>query len=143
MKKLILIAGSFGALCALVLAVLITLILLAFLALIYFNKPTPQEDITGQTPRELLDVFLSDCRTGNMAAAKSRWTPESLKRFPDHIQWFAELGKAELSYGEASNGKYETIWVIVAEGTLEGKSIWRHFYFEVRDSKWYLHWHKI
>ena len=69
MKRALLIAASFGASCALVLAILHATM---FLVLIYFNQPTPQKDITGKTPRELLDVFLSDCRAGNMAAAKSR-----------------------------------------------------------------------
>jgi len=140
MKSVILKTATFGASFGFTLALFIGILIIV---LGYFNRPSFQEDVEGRTPRQLLDAFLLDCKKGNLSDAKSKWTPESLERIQNRDSWFAELGELELSYDKATNGKYETIWVIVADGKSNGKKIWKHFYFEVRDSKWYLHRHLI
>lgn len=116
--------------------------LVAFLLIRVFGNVS-DEDLRGHTPRTLLDDVLKHCREGRIDEALASWTPESIERFPEIREWSKELGELSLEYGEARHGKYDTIVVIVAEGTKNSEAVWRHFYFEVRDSNWHLHWYEI
>jgi hypothetical protein len=112
-------------------------------ALNWLTGPASWKDINGRTPKAVLDEFVAACINEDYDKATSLWTKESLQRFDNFREFSSQLIGLGLEYGKASFGKYETIIVIVAEGTFNGKKVWRHFYFEIREGKWLLHRHEM